>query len=163
MREFASFGAFAAFLGELVLKQREAEVSGLDRAARLLQRRAKAKFGVYQPEAGPFVAWAELAESTKAERSRLGFSENEPLLRRGDLRDSIERQVEIDEAQVGSNDDRMVWQELGTARIPPRSVLGSTGIESADEVVKIVGDHVFMALAGEGVLGGEIEIPTDGG
>jgi hypothetical protein len=148
IREFKSFAEFATFLGTLALQERQAETRGLEQAARLLQSRAKAKFGEYQPEAGPFIAWAELAESTKAERVRLGFPENEPLLRRGDLRESIECHVELSEAQVGSNDDVMVWQELGTAHIPPRSVLGLTAVESAEKVAKIVGQQVYLAIAG---------------
>jgi len=162
IREFTSFAEFATFLGALVLQERKAETRALETVARLLQSRAKAKFGEYQPEAGPYVSWAELAESTKAERVRLGFPENEPLLRRGDLRDSIERQVELGETQVGSNDDIMVLQELGTARMPPRSVLGTTAVENAEEVVRIIGERVYLTLAGQGVFGGAVEISAEG-
>jgi hypothetical protein len=70
--------------------------------------------------------WPQLAESTQRERERLGFAANEPLLRTGDLRESIEYTVLPREAavEIGSNDKIAVYQELGTSRIPPRSFLG---------------------------------------
>jgi hypothetical protein len=160
VREFSSFGAFALFLGGLVVKEVEAEKRGLERAAKLLKKAAKDKIGEYQGQAGPFVAWAELAESTKRDREKHGFTENDPGLRTGEMRDSIEHEVDGREAQIGSNDDKLVWFELGTSKQPPRSVLGGTAFERADEVVRTIGDVVFLALAGQGVHEGRMEIPA---
>ena len=119
---------------------------------------AKEKIGEYQDEAGPFVAWAELAESTKADRTRQGFPEDEPLLRTGEMRDSIEHQVEVPVAQVGSNSDIAVYQELGTQHIPPRSFLGGAAVEKLDDIMKIVGEHAVAALVGEKVHEGRMLI-----
>lgn len=154
MKTFTSFAAFAEHLGTLVAAQAAAEHVALDRATIVLQRAAQAKFGEYQPAAGPFAAWAELAESTKADRVAQGFPENEPLLRTGATRASIERTVGAGEAWVGSDSDILKWQELGTARIPPRSTLGSAAVEQAPKIVEIVGEAVTLALHGEDPRGG---------
>jgi HK97 gp10 family phage protein len=160
MREFSSLADFATHIGTLVAVEVTAEHRALGRAAALIQNAAKAKIGDYQEAAGDFAAWAELAESTKADRVQQGYSENDPLLRSGDLRDSIERHVEPGEASVGSNSDIAVFQELGTAKIPPRSFLGGAAVENAERVVEIIGRDVVIALVGEDVFGGAIDIET---
>src|SRR4051812_36859265 len=111
----------AAKLGEIALQQHEMEHHALEKAAVLVERRTKDKIGEYQDQAGPFIAWPELADATKADRVRQGYSEDEPGLRTGEMRDSIVHVVADGEAQVGSNDDKMVWFELGTSKQPPRS------------------------------------------
>jgi hypothetical protein len=42
-----------------------------------------------------------------------------PLLETGEMRASIEWNAEGKEGHVGSNNDKAVWLELGTVRIPP--------------------------------------------
>lgn len=72
--------------------------------------------------------WPALAESTVAEKERLGYtgavSATDPLLRTGELRDSIKADAELSPGgaigMVGSNDPIAEYQELGTSRIPPR-------------------------------------------
>src|ERR1700682_3225031 len=59
-----------------------------------------------------------LAPSTLARKMM-----NTPLLETGELRGSIEWNSEGNQGFVGSNLDKAVWHELGTARIPPRSFL----------------------------------------
>ena len=112
----------------------------LQKAAKLVEKRAKEKIGEYQKQAGPFIAWPELAESTKADRARHGYPEDEPLLRSGEMRDSIGRATSIDglEVQIGSNSDIAVWQELGTQHIPPRSFLGGATAEKLHEIKEIM-------------------------
>lgn len=159
-----SFAAHLARLPALVLIEQH---EGLERAARVVERAAKAKMGEYQAGAGPFVGWAELRDSTKEERVEQGYPENEPELRSGLLRDSIEHHAEEFEAQIGVPDkmvqhpyhpkpenigDIAVYQELGTDKMPPRSFLGGAGVESAHEVVEILGSGVVAALVGEQVF-----------
>ena len=75
--------------------------------------------------------WAPLAPRTIAEKQRLGYtgqvSETDPLLRTGQLRDSIGRKVAEDfegvVGEVGSDDRIAGYQEMGTSRIPPRPFL----------------------------------------
>jgi phage gpG-like protein len=155
---FTSFLEAAVHCGEMALAVHEAEKLSLEKATKLLQKKAKEKFGEYQPEAGPFVAWAELAESTKQDRERQGYPDDEPLLRSGDLRDSVQREVHNSEGFVGSNSDVAVYQELGTKNMPPRSTFGSTAAENMKVIVAIVGEGAVMALVGKQVFQGRIEI-----
>ena len=160
MKEFKSVGDLAAFFVVAAEAQALSERKALSKAAGIVQRHAKRKIGKYQPEAGEFVGWAELADSTKSDRARKGFSEDQPLLRTGELRDSIQVAMSTDgtEAQVGSNSDIAVYQELGTKFMPPRSFLGGAMAEKLDEVKAIIGGSVKAALLGEEVHKGRMDI-----
>jgi len=89
-----------------------------------IEETAKEEIGVYQPAYGPFDAWVPLAESTKADRVRKGYTEDDPLLRSGELRDSIESEVIGLAAIVGTKSEIGLWQEVGTSNIPPRPFIG---------------------------------------
>lgn len=157
MMEFSLTG-FAAHLGRLVIAEAIETEHALETVARIVEKEAKAEIGHYQSAAGPFVAWAELADSTKEDRAKHGFPENDPLLRTGEMRDSIEHTVHGHEADIGSNDDKAVWQELGTATIPPRSFLGGAAFRKEHEVVEHIGADTFAYLCGASVYGGKMLI-----
>lgn len=148
IREFSSIGAFIAHLatleGRLALDSREA----LTDAAKLVEEQAKAEIGTYQPAVGPFAAWPELADSTKEDRASKGYPENEPLLRTGDLRDSISHEVHGLEAIIGSTEDVALYHELGTQHIPPRPFLGTAALFKEKEIVKLIGEQFAGTLAG---------------
>lgn len=145
----AFIGHIAAFPIRLEIEERE----GLERAAVLIEHEAKSLIGHDEnPAAGPFVAWEPLADSTIEEKERLGYtgqvSEYDSLLRTGEMAKSIEHVVGDKEAAVGSNDDKAVWQELGTDRIPARSFLGAGAFRVAPEVTEVLGAAVTAALVG---------------
>lgn len=121
---------------------------GLDKASALLQRETKKMFGTYQQGAGPFEAWPELADSTKEDRVKQGYSENDPLLREGDLRDSIEREVEKTEAIVGSTSEIMPFHEFGTSRMPPRPVFGIALYRNWEKICRLVGHGAVSGFVG---------------
>lgn len=121
--------------------------SAMERACRVVEAEAKREIGTYQE------GWAELADSTKADRVRLGYSENDPGLRSGEMRDSIGHVVGHNEGVVGSDDDKLVWFELGTDKQPPRSVLALAAMHKSKEVAHILGAGVHAALAGSSVPG----------
>lgn len=79
---------------------------------------AKDLIGHQQP------SWQPLAESTIRQKGRLGFRapDFEPLLRTGEMRDSIKGISNGLTGTIGSDDPTLLWQELGTATIPPRPV-----------------------------------------
>lgn len=161
-REFSLLG-FVEHLGHAAAEARREAHHALERAAVLVEAEAKAEIGHYQDEARPFVAWAELAESTKADRVAQGFPADEPLLRTGDMRDSIHHKVEMTgsfkgEAMIGSDSPIAEYQELGTSRIPPRSFLGGALVRKSHEVVHILGAGVVKGLIGEEVAGGYLPI-----
>jgi HK97 gp10 family phage protein len=152
---------FIEHLARATMEMHVAEHRALERAAKIVQKEAKEEIGHYQEEAGPFVHWAELAESTKEDRVRQGFAEDEPLLRTGEMRDSIEYRVVEREAVVGSDSPIAEYQELGTTHIPPRSFLGGAAFRKAEEVAKIVGAAPVIALVGEQVIGGRLGISPE--
>ena len=121
----------------------------LTKGAIRLERRAKSKIGHYQDEQGPFEAWRELAESTKADRRQRGYNEDDPLLRTGDMRDSIQHTVEAKEAVVGSTSVIAMYQETGTPSIPPRSFLGSSAVQEAPAIVEDSGKIAFRPFQGK--------------
>lgn len=123
---------------------------GIEAAAELLERESKKEFGVYQAGAGAFDAWPELADATKADRVAKGFTENDPLLRTGGLRDSIKREVEDWEATIGSEEEVMLFQEFGTKHIPPRAVLGIALDRNWEKIQRLIG---YAAVSG--FIGGD--------
>lgn len=89
-----------------------------------IEKDAKEIIGHYQrSDTGPFPEWEELAPSTKADRVSQGFTPNDPLLRTGELRNSIRHEVRGHSVAVGSDLDIAIYQEMGTATIPPRPFL----------------------------------------
>lgn len=94
--------------------------------------------------------WPELADTTIDEKSRLGFDTPAPLLRTGELRDSIDYSVEPVAKGVaitlGSDDPVAAYQELGTATIPPRPFLSTAQLESVESASKIMGDTAVKLL-----------------
>jgi len=147
-REFGSFGEFAAHLLELQVTEAIALRKGLDRVGALIERSAKAEIGFYQGAVGEFAAWEPLADSTEAEKARLGFEPDAPLLRTGDLRESIGHEVGGLEVVTGSTSDVMVYQELGDEKLPPRAVLGPAAIHNADRIEAILGTAAISGLIG---------------
>ena len=157
MKEFSLTG-FAEHLGKMALAEHAMERSALEKCAKLVEKRAKAKLGEYQDASGPFAAWANLADSTVADRERQGYPSDEPLLRTGALRDSIGHTVKDSVAQIGSDSDIAVYHELGTKHMPPRSFLGGAMAESLDDVKQIIGESAVAALVGQQVVNRRLEI-----
>lgn len=151
MKEFSLLG-FAAHLAASVVEMDHETNKAVKHAAELLEKEAKAVIGEYQAQAGPFAAWADLAESTKEDRTSKGYPADEPLLRDGALRASIEHTAKGHEAVVGSNSDIAVYQEMGTSRIPARSFLGGTAFRKSHEIAHIMGHGAVKALVGGAAL-----------
>lgn len=157
MREFNSLAAFATHLAEVAVLEVAALHHGLENVASGIEKAAKDKIGEYQKESGPFPAWQELAESTKADRLNKGYDPDEPLLREGDLRDSIQHEVSGLEAIIGSKSDIAAYQEFGTNRIPPRPFIGPAAYENKDKIERVLGE---AAVAG--IVGGRLIQPSLG-
>ncbi len=122
----------------------------MEKACVIVEKEAKRVIGTYD------YGWAPLAESTKADRTAHGFPEDEPLLRTGEMRDSIEHHVEEEGLGmtvvgiVGTNNPIAKYQELGTAKIPPRSFLGEAAMHKEEEIHELFGSamaaHVLLHL-----------------
>ena len=151
----ASFALHLAVMEVAVKKEME---HGLKKAAKIIEDAAKAEIGNYQEAIGEFDAWAELADSTKSDRLNQGYTENDPLLRSGKLRDSIGSTVDGLEAAIGSNLDIAVYQELGTEKIPPRPFLGTAAEHSKSKVKAIVGRSTAKGLLEGALVGSKYDI-----
>src|SRR5258708_3550610 len=92
--------------------------------------------------------WPALQPATLARKML-----NTPLLETGELRGSIEWQSKGLEGAVGSNNDKAVWHELGTARIPPRSFLAGAAMAMEDKIHKMAARAVMAALFRQGLYG----------
>ncbi len=146
MREFDSLLKFAEHLAVMSVAVVEAEHRALDRCGKLIEQTAKSEIGHYQPQVGPFQDWAPLADSTEAEKERLGFPLDAPLLRTGDLRDSIEREISGDSVVIGSKSDIAAYQEFGTPTIPPRPFMGPAAFHNKENIARIVGEAAIEGL-----------------
>jgi hypothetical protein len=149
---------FIAHVAAFPIRLHAASHHAFEEAAKVVEAEAKHEIGTYQDAAGPFAGWAELADSTKDDRVNKGFTENDPGLRTGEMRDSIDHASDDTGAVVGSNDDKMEWFELGTSKQPPRSVLGIAAVHKEPEIGHILGHHFTTALIGKGVVGGSMPI-----
>lgn len=142
-KNFKNFGEFSSFFKRTFGDRRSTlEMgfeNGLIESAAYLKIKAQEKFGHYQE------GWEELAEATKKDRVRKGFTPNNPLFRTGWLRNSVEVKVAPLKASIGSNEKIMIYQEKGTTRtgwkgargIPPRPVFLITAEQEGPEAVKI--------------------------
>lgn len=160
--EFQSFSAFAAHLQFVAEGEERAVEEGLKKAIRIPLEEARNEIGHYQSAAGPLGAWPSLAQSTKDDRARHGYPEDEPLLRDGTLRDAVESNVADGEAAIGVA-SRMVGdgkrsvdigivaevQEMGDRHVPARSFLGGAMVRTADEAVHEAVAPFLKLLGGE--------------
>jgi hypothetical protein len=143
-----TFSSILEFIAEIPAIQRDLESSGpkiIERACQIVQKKAKAAIGANHE------LWPPLAESTIADKQHHGFPTPKPLLRTGQLRDSIEYTVHGLEGCVGSDLEIAVYQELGTSRgLPPRSFLQSAAIASEDKIHRMAAATTVAALSGYG-------------
>jgi phage gpG-like protein len=128
----------AAVCVELGEEIKHGERKGIEAAAKIVETEAKRVLGTYD------YGWAPLKPATIAQKA----NGDTPLLETGELRDSISHRLINDhEAEVGSNEDKAVWHELGTSRgIPPRSFLAQAAMHKTAEIVLVTGEAVFHAL-----------------
>jgi hypothetical protein len=147
-----TFGEWATQLERSAIRAKNELEIPTEIVMKAAEEAAKAAIGTYT------YGWKQLAESTQTERASLGYPPNEPLLREGDLRNSIESQAELTmlgaEGVVGSSSMIAVYQEMGTSRgIPPRSFLGESLMRSIPLIDETFGKFAVSLLS----LGRSIE------
>lgn len=150
MREFQSFGAFGRHLLAISAVGEEVTHHLAEKAAEIIKDDAQKRIGEYQEYTGPFNSWKPLAEATVADRIAQGFTPDDPLLRTGELRDSIEAVVKGNEAVVGSTSEIAMYQELGTAKIPPRPFLGPAIYDSKNSIGELAAKTIVAWVSGIG-------------
>jgi hypothetical protein len=123
----------------------------IEAGCQMIQHEAKSVLGTYNAKP----TWPQLSAATQAERERKGYAPNAPLLRTGELRDSIEYTIiDHEEGQVGSDLDIAVYQELGTSKVVPRPFLEPALKEMAPHIADLAGRLTAATVAGQGL--GEI-------
>lgn len=150
--EFDSILGFVTHLATVEVDMHRAIHKGLERVSRYIEADAKGRIGHEQDAVGPFPAWAPLEDSTEAEKARLGYPVDAPLLRTGDLRDSIEHEVSGLEAVIGSKSEIAEYQEFGTRTIPPRPFIGPAAFNNKPAIEKILGTAMVEGLTGGHVI-----------
>lgn len=147
-----TFAQFAKHLGAAGPRLAPAVERGLAQYGEVVKTTARGFIGHER------TAWAALAPSTIAEKTKLGYvghiSATDPLLRTGELRDSIEAEVGPLNVTVGSALDKALWQEMGTVRptgsIPPRPFLASAMNDTLPVAEKIFGEVMVRTLTPRG-------------
>ncbi|MDE3022876.1 MAG: hypothetical protein KGI54_13640 [Pseudomonadota bacterium] len=152
---FKDFKSFANHLKTLPKLEEAALLMEVTRLAELIEDTAKAEIGTYQRDnMGPFAPWAELAYFTKQDRLEKGFTENDPLLRTGEMRASITHEVlhnspSTFDAVIGSDSEIAEKQELGTSKIPPRAFLGPAMWRNREHILKSLQGVHFSIMSGK--------------
>jgi hypothetical protein len=116
----------------------------VEKACDIVARRARRSIGQEHE------LWPDLAPSTIDDKQRRGFKTPAPLLRTGELRNSIEYTVKGNEGAVGSDLDIALWQEMGTSRMPARSFLRSSLLASVAQIERMAGRAIESTLSGGG-------------
>ena len=136
--------AFVAHLGTIEKEMHEASHLIVRRACQMIATEAKRVLGTEGYN------WPALSEHTK--KTQPGM-----LLETGEMRASIEWTAHGNEGQVGSNNDKAVWHELGTSRIPPRPFLAGALHQKAPEIVKMAGKVAHATIGPGGLHSPELE------
>ena len=155
--EFNSLTAFAIHILEAEIALRAIEHKVLKKAALLIERTAKDDIGHYQGEVGSFVAWAPLAESTEAQKARMGYPSGAPLLASGAMRDNITHEIAGNEAVIGSPDDKAVFHEFGTSKMPPRPIFGPAAYKNLEKLHNLIGVQVVAGIIEGKVASGGVK------
>jgi hypothetical protein len=145
--------SIASFIVKLKVIELELEVVGhaaIAAACQMIADEAKRVIGSYDYN------WPQLAASTQDDRVHKGFPANEPLLRTGSMRASIQWNASGNTGAVGSNSDIAVYQELGTSRIPPRPFLMGAAMAMEPKIHALFKRAVVACIAGKGLHSSEM-------
>lgn len=133
----------AQFFTALSLVIPKASERALIRSAKLVRDEAKRVLGTYDYD------WERLKPATVKQKA----TGDSPLLETGGLRASIKYSIDKYNgiANVGSNDPKALWHELGTVHIPPRSFLMGAAMRMEEKVHDTCGKDLFgWILQGKG-------------
>lgn len=123
-----SFLGLAAIFAGAIARMDHVQAAQMEKAALIIEKEAKRVLGTHD------YGWPPLAAATLTRKAG-----NTPGLETGLMRDSVEHVSNKDELQVGSNEDRALWFEMGTINQPPRPFLSGALTHKLDEVKKVLG------------------------
>lgn len=121
---------------------------GLEKVGTLAQTIAAELPGHDQPH------WAPLAASTLLDKERRGFPVPSPLKRTGEMAESYHKELVPTELAVviGSAEKVAMYQEMGTSRIPPRTVLKPALERSLPYAADVFGEIAVSVLTGKALF-----------
>jgi hypothetical protein len=138
-------GEFALMLNEAAIKIEAELVVPTETLMLEVAEVARAAIGTYD------FGWQQLSDVTKADRVRLGYTENDPLKRTGQLQESVVGEAEPTpygaKGVVGSDDPIAIFHEFGTSRMPPRAVFSTAMMLAEESATKIFGEFVMKTLS----------------
>lgn len=141
---------FAESLEGAAEEMETAEEKIIEAGCQIIEDEAKRVIGTYE------YGWKPLALSTIQKKGS-----DEPLLETGEMRESIEHTVTKEDGEVigyvGSNNDKAVWHELGTSKIPARSFLRNAAIHKEAELKEMAGQASEIAVEAE-LSGANVEL-----
>lgn len=140
-----SFGEFAQQLERAAVRARNEIDIPTEALMEHVKIEARAMIGHEHAE------WPPLSAATLADKAAKGFAVPAPLLRTGEMRDSIECEAELSPegaiGVVGSPDKIALYQELGTSRgIPPRPFLSTSLVKAQPEAERVFGEFAQTML-----------------
>lgn len=144
-----SLGELAAILDSAATRVRPELVATTETFVKLTATYSRSLIGHYQP------GWAPLADSTLREKAAAGYAIPNPLLRTGEMRDSIVGEADASgtgaEGAVGASDPKAIWHELGTSRMPPRPFLSLAMMNMLPTAEKLFNNLAIRLLIGDGL------------
>lgn len=146
-RSFSDFGEFAAFLRGRIPAAHEAEQHGLGVAGKDLADKAQDLIG-HEHEMWPDLA-ASTVEAKRAKGQTGRISDTDPLYARGEYLHSFSHHVSPGSVVFGTDDPIAPLLERGTAKMPPRPVVGPTLFRHGHEAVEIVANRIMGSVAGK--------------
>lgn len=146
--EFKSLGSLALHMAAQEVALLVSLRDGLEKCAKKVEATAKDEIGFYQSGIGTFPAWAALADATEASKSLAGYPMDAPLLATGDMQKSITHITHMLEAVIGSTDEKMVYHEFGTPKMPARPVMGPAVLRSKEYIRRVLGMATVSGLIG---------------
>lgn len=150
--EWSGLSELVHDLGELAGIERAIVDEGIiPRLAAQVRDKAVSNLGHYQGQKGPYNAWKSLSKYTQAERVRLGFTADEPLLRTGTMAKEVTFDIEegglsalIGLPQGSTSGLYGAVMELGNFlhTIEPRPWLAPALYELSGQIANTFGEHV---------------------
>ncbi|WP_027921493.1 hypothetical protein [Pseudomonas sp. URMO17WK12:I12] len=146
--EFSSLGSLALHLVSQEVTLLASLHEGLEKCAEKVETTAKDEIGHYQLGIGPFPAWADLADSTEEQKAKMGYPSDAPLLASGAMQNSITHTTHVLETVIGSTDEKMVYHEFGTPKMPARPVMGPAVLRNKEYIRRVLGLATVTGLIG---------------
>lgn len=130
---------FAAALEAASRRMEHEQAVKCEEAAVIVENEAKRVLGTYE------YGWPRLSPYTLAHKT----TGDSPGLETGGMRDSVQHVSNRDGFEVGSNDHKALWFELGTRTgQPPRPFLSGALQRKMPEIEKKLGEILTVAFGG---------------